>query len=276
MLSSKQKNMMKKFIFITLCLYSGLVFSQSNFGSIDKFEESKLRFHLKYLSVKPSSDSPYGGFTFNLSWHKKHSKNWKYRFMWEQTLFSDVVAGIVKKYVLKNPITKSGLDHSFSSGFFGSFQYGYNVYASDKLIIAPCFSFGDQLVAVQRFEDSNSLTPEEEAQISVHNDPRRVYRDPAGYFFIAGPAVIVNYIPKENFWIDAFLMYELTAYNVGEKNIIDFIHIEGYPNPHFLTAGFNVNHRSGLFFGTRFNSIINKGNTDTGIYRLDFNLGYNL
>ncbi len=272
---------MKKALFIIILIaLHGRVFAQSSFSTIDKFEDSRLSFYAKYLAVKPFNDAVFGGLTFNFKWHKRKSEQWESRFMWEQTLLSDWAGGFFGKLITGRPVMqpwpKSGLDHAFSSGFFGSFQYGLNAFASDKLIITPCVSFGDNLVAVQRFEDHNQLPPEEYSQLSMPgNIPYTTYRDPAGYFFFAGPGLVASYIPKNDFWIDAFFTYEFTAYNVGETNIKNFIHVDGYPNPNFLSVGLTLNHRSGLLLGTRYYSLINRGNTDTGIFRLDFNFGYN-
>lgn len=242
--------------------------SQTNFQSMEAFNDSYLRFHIKYLTVKPKTDFAYGGFTANLSWDSKDYKKWDKRFMWEQNLFSDVVAMIVKKYVMKKPITKSGLDHSFSTGIFGSFQLGPNVIAKEKLIVSPCVSFGDFITAVQQEENTGNNS-------GIENNGK-LYRDPAGYFFVAGPSVVVSFIPMPKFWIDAYFVYDFTAYNVGEKNISNFVHEEGYPNPHFISCGMNFNHKSGFFTGLRFYSLVNRGNTNTGINRTDINIGYHL
>lgn len=269
MIPSSRLASISRTIFILVLYFSSTsAEAQTDFKSFDEFNERKIKFFIKYLSVKPSTDKAYGGFTFNMSWFNNESDLWRPRFKWEQNLLSDAVASIVKKHVLGKPITKSGLDHAFSTGLFGSFQYGLNVVATDKWIVSPTVSFGDYIIAAERYEDTSTVN-------NIENNGR-LYRDPAGYFFVAGPSIFVSYIPQDGFWIDAFLNYELTAYNVGERNFQNFVHIEGYPNPNFVTLGIEVNHRSQLFGGIRITKLVDRGSVKTGLTRFDLTAGINL
>jgi hypothetical protein len=244
---------------------------QDHFSTNEIFNKSYFKFFIKRINIKPSSDEFYGGFTANFSWDRKNYKKGETRFIWEQNLFSDVIAGITKKHILKKPITKSGLDHSFSSGFFGSFQYGINAVTREKFIITPAVSFGDYIVAVQSFEDVSQIP-----NLQIYSNPGMVVRDPAGYFFVAGPSVISSFYINASNWLDVMIAYDFTAYNAGEKNIINFIHIDDYPHPHFLTISVNANHKSGFYTGIKTNRLVNRGSTNIGITRIDINIGYNL
>lgn len=253
------KNSLQKSL---LALFLGLLFCTQlpaqGFNDLgDKFDDGDFKLFLRGTRVKPGQDSVYGGVTLNIGLATNNSEQWRGRCRYENPTLGDLLFMVSRMVRGKSVRTLSGLEHAYGSGFLGWFQYYNNVVATPRLLISPGFTASDYIFALEQFVDGEGI---------------KMY-DPAGYFFAAGPALMVSTAPGAGFWLDAYANYDISFGNTNYSRH-NFEKIQGYPRPHFLTIGTDLHHRSGIFGGYRINTVIDRGSMGAKANRMDFTLGY--
>ena len=245
------------FLALLLVPFASSLSAQSFAELGDDFDDRAFRVFGRYTSVKPGSDARYGGFTVNGSLNINGCDRWDARVRYENPTLGDLLFVVGKMLNGKKVTTASGLEHSFGSGVAGWCQVYTNVVAGDRLLVAPGFSIGDYIFSIKQQVDSVGI----------------VTYDPAGYYFGGGPGLLVTYAFNRGLWIDGYVYYDL-CFAKTEYSHAGYLPVEGYPMPHFLTWGMEVNHRSGVFTGVRVCTVNDRGSTGIKASRLDISFGY--
>lgn len=241
------------------CLPTGTATAQS-FDSMPEtrngkhpFSDFNYELYLRRTDVNTRFVPTYGGFTFNAKFRFEHYEKGYRGWHFENPTLGDmfwVVGALLKG---KKTDNDDGSEQAFGSGFFGWHQTTWNVIATDNFLVSPGLSFGDYIFASRR---AGGYT-----------------HDPAGYFFYAGPTVIVTKLFSESLWLDTFIRYDLTT-RAGKPSGA-YTAIENYKNPHFLALGASVKHgKSHLVGGINYTTIIDRGPSNDSGSRVDISVGF--
>lgn len=253
-----KKPMIRKCILFSFALLTAGQLLAQEFAAPSKFEDKTFKIFWRATSVKPRHDFSYGGWTFNIGVERNERDKWGKRVRYENPTLGDMFVVLARTIQGKTLKTESGLEHSFGSGFLGWLQYYSNAYVSEKLIISPGISLGDYIYALQHFNDAGGVTT----------------LDPAGYFFHAGPGVMVTYLVGGDFWLTGYLNYDIPYYKAPYSSAT-YTPLDGYKHPHFLTLGVDLNHRSPLYVGLRMNQAMDRGGHKSNAKRFDISVGVN-
>ena len=250
-------------IFLIL-LVSGVAEAQS-FENMPETRKGKNPFvhfnwelYLRRTQVSSAFVQSYGGTTFNVKFRADAFEKGDWRYHFENPTLGDLFY-MIGSYFKKNnaPATDKG-DMAFGSGFFGWHQIYWNVVAQEKLLISPGLSMGDYIFSSRR--------PTSPTQNDSH------ITDPAGYFFHAGPALMVTKLVGETLWVNAYTRYDLTA-RAGKPSA-DYTGVNGYKNPHFLGLGASAQHgKSHLCGGINYTHLIDRGGNKDSASRVDISVG---
>ena len=208
--------------------------------------------YLRRTDVSSKITPSYGGFTFNAAFRFDAFEKGDWRWQFENPTLGDMIFVVGKLIKGKDMTNKDGSEQSFGSGFFGWHQVGWNVVAQDKLLISPGISFGDYIFATKR--------------------PGGATLDPAGYFFHAGPSLMVTKLFTETLWLDAKIRYDLTT-RAGKPSG-GYTETPGYKKPHFLGVGASIKHgKSHLVGGVNYTHMIDRGGNKDSASRIDVSVG---
>lgn len=249
----------------TLCIifilgfFSGSIYAQS-FSSLDNrkgdnaFTENSFHVFARYTTVSAKYTESYGGFTLNVALRKDKYERGEWGWRFENLTLGDML------YLVFNIKEMDGrkTEQAFGSGFLGNHQVYGNLVATDRLLIAPGFSFGDYIFASKR-ENADSTG----ARIL----------DPAGYFLSVGPALKISYVISEKLWIDGLAYYDI-GFQVGKPSA-EYRQTKDYERPGFLSIGGEIHHATTrLFAGARLIQMIDNGANKDSASRIDISLGY--
>lgn len=249
------KNFTVRIFILLFSLIAPLSIYPQSFSDNENFEDGILKIFWRSTSVKPKHDNAYGGWTFNIALATNSIDKGESRIRYENPTLGDFLFVTSRLIRQKPTTTASGLDHAFGGGFFGWFQYHINLIASDRFILSPGFSLGDYIFGFE------------------YPDPSVTHRlkDPAGYYFHAGPALLASYSIQKNFWVEAYSHYDI-PYAKAKLSGGNYEPIEKYAKPHFLAYGLNL-HYSFLYTGFRMNHVLDRGSVGAKGRRLDINAG---
>jgi hypothetical protein len=241
-------------LFISLCMTP--VFAQT-FSDLDRdFNDRSFRLFLRGTYIKPGADEVYHGWTINGALNMNSENMFGIRARYENPTLGDAFILLVHTIKGKPWATPSGLQHAYGGGWIGWMQFYWNVVATDRLLIAPGFSHADYIIGIEETDQGNIRL-----------------RDPAGYFFAAGPGLLTTYLVTDGIWVDGYVNYDL-CYAKVKYSQAGYVPVEGYKKPHFITYGIDVNHRSGFFAGVRINQLIDRGPHNITARRTDISIGY--
>lgn len=257
---------MKKYTLVILILATGYIANAQSFSKLKKkngenpFIEDRFKLYARVTSVTSEYTPGYTGFTFNIGISKNQYDKGGERIRYENPTLGDLIQGIPRavkdiKGIVNDDQTHLTVnkwdDHSHGGGILGWVQYYINVTAEDRLLVSPGISLGDYMYG------SRYAKPGEGKED----------RDPYGYFFVAGPAVMASYVISSSCWIDAYVNYDLSFAKIKNRGT------EGYPKPHFLTIGADLHTTSKFFIGARLNKLIDRGESKDASSRLDLSAG---
>ena len=244
------------FLLAALCLGGFIAKAQSfddltNRNGDNGFTDRGLQFFIRYTGVNAKYTEAYGGFTINGNLRIDRIEKGEMSYHFENPTLGDLFWMLfnLKKWNARET------DQAFGSGFFGWHECYWNVVAKDRILLSPGVSFGDYIYASTRRASESPRT-----------------RDPAGYFFHIGPAFKTSYVINNDFWVDGILRYDI-GFRAGKAGA-DYVEIEGYPKPHFLTLSGTLNHvPTRLFTNLRVNQLIDRGPNKDSATRFDFSFG---
>ena len=259
---------MKKYIVLALLLGCSTALDAQTFSGLTNkkgnnvFSDDWFELYLRYTSLNTRFNGSYSAPTINIGISSNNYHVWESRFRFENPSLGDLLHGIptVAKDIknIKNDqatgITRHGWDnHAHGSGLLGWWQYYLNVVATNKLLISPGLSFGDQIYGSQYATDITSPTKHE----------------PEGYYLYYGPALMITFVPAKSIWIDTYARYDLTCVRAENKDQVD----PNYPWPRFFTLGASVYSIHKFFGGVRLNRLIDRGYSNDASSRLDLSAG---
>jgi hypothetical protein len=208
--------------------------------------------YLRRTDVTSKITPSYGGLTFNAAFRFDAFEKGDYRWHFENPTLGDMIWVIGATIKGKKMTNDDGSDQAFGSGFFGWHKVTWNVVAQDKLLISPGISFGDYIFATRR--------------------PGGTTLDPAGYFFSAGPSLLVSKLFTETLWLDAFVRYDLTT-RAGKPSGA-YTATDGAKKPHFLGVGASLKHgKSHLVGGVNYTHLIDRSGNKDAASRIDVSVG---
>ncbi|HZY82295.1 MAG TPA: hypothetical protein VFE50_22375 [Cyclobacteriaceae bacterium] len=232
-------------------------------ASAQSFEDIGKPFHswnweimIRRTQVNTKYTVDYGGTTLNMKFRFDDYRKGANRWHFENPTLGDmlwVVARLINGKEMPNK-NSNGAEQAFGSGFFGWHHITWNAVAKDKLLVSPGISLGDYIFASQR--------------------PGGITQDPAGYFFHAGPALMVTPLVADDIWIDFSTRLDFTT-RAGKPSA-GYQPAEGkYKNPAFFGLGASVKHRgSHLCFTTNYTKMIDRGGNKDSASRIDISLGF--
>lgn len=245
-------------LIVLLTMIGGAVSAQS-FENMPETRKGKNPFvhfnwelYLRRTDVSAKFTPSYGGFTFNAAFRFDAFEKGDYRWHFENPTLGDMIWVVGSLLKGKKMTNDDGSDQAFGSGIFGWHKIGWNVVTKDDFLVSPGISFGDYIYAARR--------------------PGGTTMDPAGYFFYAGPQVLVSKLFTETLWVDAFVRYDLTT-RAGKPSGA-YEAIENYKKPHFLGVGASVKHgKSHLVGSVNYTHLIDRGGNKDTASRLDVSVG---
>lgn len=199
-----------------------------------------------------------------LGWTAKidiRTVNWapgslKYYFQYK--MLGDVLT------ILDNRLMGDGSKYSrhqesiLSNGILGWHSIGWTAWSNEQISLAPAFNLNDYF-----FGSSYKMD-------SVSNELRSP--EPQGYFFAAGPAVLIDWK------FSRFALLHLhAAYSFSYWRAVSLSYAEednGYPKPHFYQFSAEVLSPWGVFLGLDYNAVVNRGNLPNNTKRIDLLLGF--
>jgi hypothetical protein len=223
----------------------------------EDFNDRSFRLFVRGTYVKPGADETYHGWTINGSLCMNDENMFGTRVRYENPTLGDGIILLVHTIKGKPWATPSGLQHAYGAGWVGWMQFYKNVIAGDRVLIAPGISFGDYIIGIEERD--------------LGGNER--LRDPAGYFWTAGGGLMTTYLVTNGIWVDAYVNYDM-AFDKVKYSQAGYTPVEGYPKPHFITYGFEINHRSGFFAGMRINQLNDRGVHNIKAKRTDISIGY--
>lgn len=210
------------------------------------YDNAYTNWMLRYTSISGKGTESIGGLTVNASVAEVDCEVGETSIYWENAWLGDLIWRVAH---FKESTTNAQV---FTSGLLGWFQFYYNVYVQERLLVAPGLSTGDYI-----FGNNTAYTLE-----------------PNGYYIHVGPAVKVSYLLNDKFWIDSFLNWDIGA---GVKHSNDrsrYERVVGYPRPFFVNLNINICSTSNLFAGLRVNQLLDRGDNHLSATRVDISLGY--
>jgi hypothetical protein len=208
--------------------------------------------YLRRTDVSSKITPSYGGFTFNAAFRFDAFEKGDYRWHFENPTLGDMIYVVAKTIKGKKMTNDDGSEQAFGGGIFGWHRVTWNVVAQDKLLVCPGISFGDYIFATRRAGGTTL--------------------DPAGYFFYAGPSILVSKLFTETLWLDAYARYDLTT-RAGKPSG-SYQATEGYKKPHFFAVGASLKHgKSHLVGGVNYTHMIDRGPNGDGASRIDVSVG---
>jgi hypothetical protein len=215
--------------------------------------------YLRRTDVNAKFTPAYGGFTFNAKFRADAFEKGDWRWHFENPTLGDLVFVLMNaKKIRDTKNTNGGAEQSFGSGFFGWHQIYWNVVAQDNLLVSPGISLGDYIFASQRPAGTTNAD--------------QTILDPAGYFFHAGPALMVSKLFTETLWVNAYTRYDLTT-RAGKLGA-NYLETPGYKKPHFFAIGASVQHgKSRLCGGINYTHMIDRGGNKDSASRMDISVG---
>jgi len=215
--------------------------------------------YLRRTQVSSAFVPSYGGTTFNAKFRLDAFEKGDWRWHFENPTLGDMFWVVGRLIKGKKTTNDDGSEQSFGSGFFGWHQVYWNVVAQEKLLISPGISFGDYIFATQR------------AAGTTNSD--KTILDPAGYFFHAGPSLMVTKLFSETLWVNAYTRYDLTT-RAGKLSA-NYLETPGYKKPHFFALGASVQHgKSHLCGGINYTHMIDRGANKDSASRIDVSVGF--
>jgi hypothetical protein len=139
---------------------------------------------------------------------------------------------------------------------------GFNVFGSDKITITPAIHANDYFFFVNA-RDSADVDKE---------NPKLVTREPQGYYFSAGPSLMLNILPTRFLLINIKAQYSIPYWR--PVSVSDAIEDNDYPFPRFFGLATEFVTPWGIYFEIDHNRLINRGYNPNKAMRTDFNLGF--
>lgn len=245
-------------LIVLLTMIGGAVSAQSfenmpeNRNGKNPFVHYGWELYLRRTDVNAKYTPSYGGFTFNFAYRADAFEKGDWRWHFENPTLGDMLWSLARTIKGKKMSNDDGSEQAFGSGFFGWHQITWNVVAQDKLLVSPGIAFGDYIFATRR--------------------PGGTTLDPAGYFFTAGPSILVSKLFTETLWLDMHARYELSA-RAGKPSGA-YEATEGYKKPHFFGVGASLKHgKSHLVGGVNYTHMIDRGANKDAASRIDVSVG---
>ena len=224
----------------------------------NSFEENGLELYLRRTQVSSEFNPSYGGFTFNIKFRSETYEKGGNRYHFENPTLGDMLFVVGRMIRTGNGDFLDGDgQQSFGSGFFGWHHTYWNVVATDRLLVSPGLSLGDYIFTTRR--------------PSSHPNNGGKTLDPGGYFFHAGPAMMVSTVVGDRFWLNFDTRYDLTA-RAGKPS---GDYVAGYKKPHFFGLGASIQHAgTRLCGGVNYTTLIDRGPNGDKANRIDISFGY--
>lgn len=217
------------------------------------FTDFNWELYVRRTQVFPKYTPEYGGTTFNAKFRFEDYVKGGRRWHFENPTLGDMFWVVGRLIKGKKTEQDDGSDQAFGSGFFGWHQITWNAVATDDFLVSPGLSIGDYIFSTQKAGG--------------------VITDPAGYFFYAGPAVMVTKLFSDSFWVNAYTRYDITT-RAGKPSA-NYAPADGAKNPHFFAIGASVQHgKSHLCGGINYTTLIDRGPADDAASRVDISIGF--
>lgn len=145
---------------------------------------------------------------------------------------------------------------SVSTGIGGWHRWAWNIAVREKQCVSLGFALNDYFIGNSYRDSSKNLHTYE----------------PQGWWISSGPVVMYHRLLHKH-----LLLHSLVNYNFGFLKGVDITYAEkdpSYPKPHFFHIQSEIISSIGIFAGFDYTRVINRGNKQGKVQRLDFLLGY--
>lgn len=193
----------------------------------------------------------------NLKYHDYDRGHWQYDI--RAKMYTDVIKQLADMILGNNESAYTALENTgLSTGPLGWHTCTYNLLSGRYLNISPGAHLNDY------FYFANARESDTDARLST--------KEPQGYYFAAGPSIMLS------LYASRFLMINLKSqYSFAYWRPIsapDAIEDDSYPLPQFFGFTTELLTPWGLYFEVDHNRLINKGPNPNAGMRTDFNIGF--
>lgn len=196
--------------------------------------------------------------------------NFKYynfkKYRWQYDLHAKMYTDIIKELggtLLDNETAYNTPDNTgITSGPLGWHTLGFNVIGSKRLTISPAIHANDYFY----FANGLQSNPNNNGIVEL------VTKEPQGYYFAAGPSLMLNILPTRFLLINVKAQYSFAYWKV--VNVDGAIQDDSYPMPRFFGLATEFVTPWGIYFEIDHNRLINRGDNPNEGMRTDFNIGF--
>jgi hypothetical protein len=210
---------------------------------------------------KPLNQSLSGSFMeLNLKYHNFKKLQWQYDL--RAKLYTDVIKQL-GGLLLDNETAYTALENTgITTGPLGWHTLGLNIVGSKRLTITPALNVNDY------FYFANGLQPNPNKNGIIE----LVTKEPQGYYFAAGPSIMLNMLPSRFLLINIKGQYSIPYWR--PVSVADAIRDDNYPFPRFFGLTTELLTPLGIYLEIDHNRLINRGSNPNKGMRTDFNLGF--
>ncbi len=197
-----------------------------------------------------------------LSYKHYNFKQGKLQYDLRGKMYTDVIKELVDQIGGKNtPYTQSERT-GISTGPIGWHTVGFNAWSTSRWVVAPAIHANDYFY----FSNTRSALDVNAKFPSLQTN------EPQGYYFGAGPSVLLQVLASKLLLISVKSQYSFTYWR--PVNVRNAIKDDAYPKPHFF--GFTTEFMSpwGFFLEVDHNRIINRGDLPGSGQRTDVSFGF--
>jgi hypothetical protein len=209
----------------------------------------------------PLNQSLSGNFMeLNFKYHNFKKNRWQYDL--HAKMYTDIIKQL-GGILLDNETAYTAAENTgITSGPLGWHTLGFNVIGSKRLAIAPAIHANDY------FYFANGMQPNPNKNGIVE----LVTKEPQGYYFAAGPSLMLNILPSRFLLINVKAQYSFPYWRA--VSVSDAIRDDTYPFPRFFGLSTELVTPLGVYFEIDHNRLVNRGPNPNEGMRTDFNVGF--
>ena len=202
------------------------------------------------------------GHFLELNYKHQNLAKGKWQYDLRGKMYTDVIKQLIDMIVGNNSVWNQSESTGLSTGPIGWHTFAYNTLETKKFLFSPGIHANDY------FFFTNARSKQDEGrEFAVLTT-----QEPQGYYFGAGPSLLVSVLPSKFLLINFKSQYSFTYWRPVSAS--GAIVNDNYPKPHFVGLTTEFVTPWGVFFEIDHNRIINRGNIPNTARRTDFNIGF--
>jgi hypothetical protein len=192
----------------------------------------------------------------NFKYHDYQKGHWQFDL--RTKMYTDIIKQLAD-LILGTESAYTALENTgLTTGPLGWHTYTYNLIAGDYITISPGAHHNDY------FYFANARESETDARLST--------KEPQGYYFAAGPSLMLSLYASKFLMINLKSQYSFAYWR--PVSVADAIKDDNYPLPQFFGFTTELLTPWGIYFEVDHNRLINKGPNPNEGMRTDFNIGF--